>query len=133
MTQERARTEFNQAQLVAKKIRDRLREIVHRRIPLLKEDLVTLTAKIDSVKPEFEQLQSIKDNFSAEIIDKRDRQAKSLANSFQDYVLKLGNTFETDFVAYQPNLEFFDFLRQTSEKNLIVLLNRLFNAIYRIN
>ncbi|MDJ0588711.1 MAG: hypothetical protein QNJ72_01775 [Pleurocapsa sp. MO_226.B13] len=112
MTQERARTEFNQAQLVAKQIRDRLREIVHRRIPLLKEDLVTLTAKIDSVKPEFEQLQSIKDNFSAEIIDKRDRQAKSLANSFQDYVLKLGDTFETDFVAYQPNLEFFDFLRQ---------------------
>jgi len=112
LTQERVITEFNQARLIAKQICDRLSEIVQRRVPLLQEDIATLKAKIDSVQPEFEQLQTIKQNFSSEITDKRDRISKNLAKSFQDYVLKLGDTFETDFVTYQPNLEFLDFLRQ---------------------
>ena len=112
LTKERVITEFDQARLIAKQICDRLSEVVQRRVPLLQEDIATLKAKINSVQPEFEQLQTIKQNFSSEITDKRDRIGKNLAKSFQDYVLKLGDTFETDFVTYQPNLEFLDFLRQ---------------------
>ena len=126
LTQERAATEFNQGQLVAKQICDRLSEIVCRRVPLLQEDIATLEAKINSVKPEFERLQKIKDNFSTEIINRRDRTAKSIANSFQDYVLKLGDNFETDFVTYQPNLEFLDFLLQDKREEF----NRAFKQAF---
>ncbi|MEL6494408.1 MAG: dynamin family protein [Cyanobacteria bacterium J06623_7] len=112
LTTNRAATEFKQAQMVAKQICDRLTESVRRRIPLLQEDLEELRQKVVSVKPEFEQLQEIGKNFSAEIIHMRDKQTKNLLNSFQNYVLGLGDTFETDFVTYQPSLEFFDFLRQ---------------------
>lgn len=126
LTQERAATEFNQAQLVAKQICDRLSENVQRRIPLLQENIADLKNKIDSVKPEFEQLQQIKYNFSNEIINKRDRTTKSVANSFQDYVLKLGDTFETDFVTYQPSLEFLDFLRQDKREEF----NRAFKKAF---
>ena len=110
LTNERAATEFRQARLVAKQTCDRLQELVNRRIPLLKENIASLKAKIASVKPEFEQLQAIKEHFSSEILTVRDRQVKDLSNSFETYVLKLGNTFEADFNSYQPSLEFFDFL-----------------------
>lgn len=111
LTTERAAVEFRQAQLVAQQTCDRLQELVNRRIPLLKEDIATLKAKIASVKPEFEQLQGIKSSFATEIMAMRDRQTRNLVNSFRDYILKLEDTFETDFATYQPNLEFFDFLR----------------------
>ncbi|MEL7078732.1 MAG: dynamin family protein [Cyanobacteria bacterium J06582_2] len=111
LTTERAATEFKQAQLVARQTCDRLQELVSRRIPLLKSDIASLKAKIASVKPEFAQLQNIKHSFSAEIMTVRDRQTRSLVNSFENYVLKLGDTFETDFASYQPSLEFIGFLR----------------------
>ncbi|MGD1919497.1 MAG: dynamin family protein, partial [Pleurocapsa sp.] len=126
LTQKRAATEFNQAQLVAKQICDRISENVQRRIPLLQEDIANLKNKIDSVEPEFEQLQQIKHNFGNEIINKRGRITKSIANSFQDYISKLGDTFETDFVAYQPNLEFLDFLRQDKREEF----NRAFKQAF---
>ena len=127
LTQERAATEFNQARLVAKQIYDRLAETVQRRIPLLQEDMASLKAKVNSVKPEFEQLHKIKDSFNTEIYQKRDHTAKSIANSFQNYVLKLGDTFETDFVTYQPNLEFLDFLRQDKREEF----NRAFKQAFQ--
>ncbi|MEL6580110.1 MAG: dynamin family protein [Cyanobacteria bacterium J06621_12] len=111
LTTERAATEFQQAQFVAQQTCDRLQELVTRRVPLLKEDIANLKAKIASVKPEFEQLQQIKQRFGTEIITVRDRQTRSLLNSFENYVLKLGDTFETDFASYQPSIEFIDFLR----------------------
>ena len=112
LIESRAATEFNQAKIAAQQISDRLEEFVNRRLPLLKEDIASLEAKITAVEPEFEQLKEIKHNFSTEILQVRDKQAKNIAKSFQAYILKLGDTFETDFVAYQPNLEFLDFLRQ---------------------
>ena len=110
LTEDRAATEFKQAQLVAKQTCARLQELVNRRIPLLKSDIANLKAKIASVKPEFEELQAIKERFGTEILAVRDRQIKNLTDSFETYVLKMGDTFETDFATYQPSLEFLDFL-----------------------
>ena len=126
LTQERASAEFDRAKLIAQQVCDRVTETIQRRIPLLQEDLQTLKTKIDSVKPEFERLQDIQKNFSNEIILKRDRTARSIANSFQDYVLKLGDSFETDFVTYQPNLEFFEFLRQDKREEFNAAFKRAF-------
>jgi len=124
LTTKRANTEFNQAKLIAKC--DRLEEFVSRRIPLLQENMATLKQKLDSVQPEFEQLKEIKHEFASEVIRTRDKQAKSIANSFQSYILKLGDTFETDFVTYQPSLEFFDFLRQEKREEF----NRAFKQAF---
>ena len=126
LVNERAATEFGRAKIVAKQMRDRLQEIVNRRVPLLQEDMATLKAKIASVQPEFAQLKEIKHNFGTEIIRTRDKQAKDIAQSFQTYTLKLGDTFETDFVAYQPNLEFLDFLRQDKREEF----NRAFKQAF---
>ena len=116
LTQERASVEFRQAKIIARQICDRLSENIARRIPLLSEDVETLKTKINSVQPEFEQLKAIRNSFREEITNKRDRAAKDISNYFQEYVLNLGDTFEIDFVTYQPNLEFFDFLRQNKRE-----------------
>ena len=126
LTEERANAEFDRAKLIARQVCDRVTETIQRRIPLLQEDLQTLKIKIDSVKPEFERLQDIQKNFSNEIILKRDRTARNIANSFQDYILKLGDSFETDFVAYQPSLEFFEFLRQDKREEFNAAFKRAF-------
>ncbi|MEL6927168.1 MAG: dynamin family protein [Cyanobacteria bacterium J06600_6] len=126
LNEERAATEFRRAQLVAKQTCDRLLESVSRRIPLLKSDIASLKAKIASVKPEFEELQGIKQRFGAEILTVRNRQVKSLSNSFETYVLKLGDTFEADFAIYQPSLEFFDFLDPSKREEF----NRAFKQAF---
>jgi replication fork clamp-binding protein CrfC len=110
LTQERAIAELKQARTLSKQTKKRIQEVVTRRIPLLESDLWDLKQKIASVEPEFELLTEICTDFKREITTMRDRQAEKISHSFSEFVLNLGNTFEADFIRYQPTLNFLDFL-----------------------
>ncbi|MDJ0617285.1 MAG: dynamin family protein [Calothrix sp. MO_192.B10] len=110
LTRERAIAELRQVRILARQVSDRTKEAIDRRIPLLDQDVNQLRDRISSVEPEFNKLTGIRDEFQQEIIHTRDTQAKSIADSFKNYVLNLGNTFESDFLRYQPELNLLDFL-----------------------
>ncbi|MGB3510297.1 MAG: dynamin family protein [Microcoleaceae cyanobacterium] len=112
LTQERTTSQLRQAKVISQQVYNRLHEAVERRIPLLGTDIKELKEKINSVEPEFTKLIEIRDQFQAEITVTKNRQAKAVADSLSTYILNLGNTFETDFVRYQPNLAFLDFLQR---------------------
>ena len=113
LTKERAISELRQARTLARQTSTRVREAIERRIPLLEQDVQQLKERINSVEPEFNKLTNIRDQFKQEIQNVRDSKAKAIADSFRSYVLNLGNTFESDFVRYQPELRFMDFLSQS--------------------
>lgn len=131
LTQERAIAELRQSRIIARQIANRVREAVQRRIPLLEKDVTELKEKINSVEPEFKLLSNIRHDFQQEIRDIRDSKAKTISNSFTDFVLKLGDTFETDFMRYQPDLNFLDFLsggkRELFEKELASAFEQYIN------
>ena len=112
LTQERAISELRPARTLARQISARVREAVGRRLPLLDRDVNELKEKINSVEPEFKKLSQIQDEFKQEILEVRDSKSRAIADSFRTYVLKLENTFETDFLRYQPELKFLDFFSQ---------------------
>ncbi|MGL5877186.1 MAG: dynamin family protein, partial [Xenococcaceae cyanobacterium] len=120
LVKERAIAQLRQARTLAKQTYNRVREAVDRRIPLLEQDIQELKTRINSVEPEFELLTEIRDDFQQEIRKIRDQKTQAIADSFRNYVLKLGDTFETDFLRYQPDLNFLDFLspgkRETFER-----------------
>jgi GTPase SAR1 family protein len=122
LTQEKAIAEFRQSRILARQTASRVKEAVERRLPLLEQDVSELKVKINSVEPEFKLLNKIREDFQQEIRDIRDTKAKNISESFRDFVLKLGDTFETDFIRYQPDLNFLDFLsggkRERFEKEL---------------
>ncbi|GAB4526876.1 MAG: hypothetical protein Tsb0014_07310 [Pleurocapsa sp.] len=131
LTQERAVAELRQARILAKQTYSHLKEVVERRIPLLESDINDLKAKIASVAPEFELLNEICVDFQKEIGTMRDRKSDSISNSFRDFVLNLGNTFESDFIRYQPSLNFLDFLssgkRESFERELAQAFEKYVN------
>lgn len=110
LTKERAISELRQARTLARQSHTHIREAIERRIPLLEQDIKELRERISSVEPEFKKLNDICQQFKDEIKSIRDRRAKTVADSFRSYVLDLGNTFEADFMHYQPELRFMDFL-----------------------
>ncbi len=110
LTRERAIAELRQVRILARQASVNTQEAIDRRIPLLDRDVNQLKERITSVEPEFNKLRGIRDEFQQEIIRTRDIQAKSVADSFKNYVLNLGNTFENDFLRYQPELNLLDFL-----------------------
>jgi replication fork clamp-binding protein CrfC len=110
LTQERAIAELRQAKVLAQQTNTHVKEAVHRRIPLLESDLNELKTKIASVAPEFELLNEICADFKQEITRISEQKSQAIANSFSQFVINLGNTFETDFMRYQPSLNFLDFL-----------------------
>lgn len=112
LTKERAISELRQARTLARQTFNNVREAIERRIPLLDRDVNELKQRINSVEPEFNKLNQIRDQFQQEIRSTRDTQSKAIADSFRSYVLKLGDTFESDFIRYQPDLKLFDFLNQ---------------------
>ncbi len=122
LTQERAIQEFRQARILGRQANTRVKEAIARRVPLLEQDVKELKQRISSVEPEFKKLTEIRDSFQQEIREVRDEKATAIADSFRDYVLKLGDTFEADFLQYQPDLNFLDFFspgkRETFEKEL---------------
>lgn len=112
LTRERTNAELNHAVHQARSVAAHVHEAVERRIPLLDEDIDHLKAKVASVQTEFDQLAAVSTDFQAEIRKIRDREAQAIADSFKTYMLQLEKTFETDFVASQPDLEFLDFLNK---------------------
>lgn len=126
LTKERAISELRQGRILAKQISGRVRESVERRIPLLDRDVDELKARISSVEPEFHKLTQIRDQFKAEILTLRDSKARLIADSFRTYILSLGNTFETDFMRYQPELRFMDFFSQGKREAFEAALRQAF-------
>ncbi|MFB8791447.1 MAG: dynamin family protein [Potamolinea sp.] len=112
LTRERAISELRQARTLARQTYNRIHEAVERRIPLLVQDTNELKTRLNSVEPEFKKLTHIRDQFKEEIKTVRDSKAKAIADSFRTYILNLGNTFESDFLRYQPELRFGDFIDQ---------------------
>jgi replication fork clamp-binding protein CrfC len=110
LTQERAIAELRQARTLARQTCSYTKDAITRRIPLLEQDVNQLKERFDSVEPEFTKLTHIRDQFQAEIRQTRDTKARAIADSFRSYVLALGNTFEADFLRYQPDIKLFDFL-----------------------
>ncbi|HBE20642.1 MAG TPA: dynamin [Cyanobacteria bacterium UBA11149] len=112
LTQEKAVAQIRQAKTIAQQTYTRLHDAIQRRIPLLKEDIEELKRRIDSVEPEFQKFQEIRDIFQNEIHGMRDKKARAIADSFRTFVLGLENTFELDFLRYQPDIGFWDFLQK---------------------
>lgn len=126
LTKERAIAELRQARTLAQQTNNRVQEAVKRRIPLLDQDIDQLKQRISSVEPEFTKLSDIRDQFKDEIRGVRDRRSRSIADSFRTYVLKLEGTFETDFLRYQPDINFMDFLNQGKREEFNAALQRAF-------
>ncbi|BAY81779.1 hypothetical protein NIES267_12560 [Calothrix parasitica NIES-267] len=126
LTRERAVAELRQVRTLARQACHHTKEAIERRIPLLEQDVNQLREKIDSVEPEFEKLKGIGDEFQQEIRNTRDNQARSVSDSFRSYVLNLGNTFETDFLRYQPELNLFDFLNAGKREAFNIALQKAF-------
>jgi len=110
LTQERAVVELRQARTLARQIQGNVRAAIERRLPLLEKDLAELRQRISSVEPEFQKLNGIRDEFQQEIRDLGDRKSRHIADSFRTYILNLDRTFEEDFLRYQPDFGFLDFL-----------------------
>ncbi|MDY7008690.1 MAG: dynamin family protein [Cyanobacteriota bacterium] len=126
LTKERAVQEFRQAQTLASQANSHVKEAIARRKPLLDEDVNELKVKINSVEPEFKKLTEIRDQFQEEIRTVRDKKAKIVADSFHSYILNLGDTFETDFLRYQPDLNFMDFLNKEKRETFETELKKAF-------
>jgi replication fork clamp-binding protein CrfC len=111
LTQERAISELRQTRIIAKQTCTHVREAIARRIPLLEADVSDLKTKIVEIEPQFVELQNIRDEFRDDIRRVRDRQARSIADSFGTYLNSLETTFEADFKPYLPSeisfMEFF--------------------------
>jgi replication fork clamp-binding protein CrfC len=126
LTQERAISELRPARTLARQVSTHVREAVERRLPLLDRDVNELKEKINSVEPEFKNLTQIRDEFQKEIIGVRDRKSRAIADSFRTFVLNLENTFETDFLRYQPDLRFMDFFSQGKREAFETSLRQAF-------
>jgi replication fork clamp-binding protein CrfC len=112
LTQERAIAELRQARTLARQSHTRVHEAVERRVPLLSQDIHKLKEKINSLEPEFNKLNDIREQFQDEIRGMRDAKARAIADSFRSYILNLSNTFEIDFVRHQPTLSLMDSLQK---------------------
>lgn len=126
LTKERAIAQLRQARTIARQAYTRTHAAIERRIPLLEQDVNQLKRKINSVEPEFKNLTDIRDRFQQEIRSTRNTQAKRIADSFRTYILNLGNTFETDFLRYQSDLNLFDFLSKNKRDAFNAVLQKAF-------
>ncbi len=126
LTQERAVAELRQARTLGRETRDRFQESVARRVPLLNQGVEELKQRIESVAPEFEQLEGIRDRFREDIRGVRDRKAQSISNSLKTYLYRLENTFEADFLRYQPELGLSDFISGQGREAFAAKLQKAF-------
>ncbi|MBW4604917.1 MAG: dynamin family protein [Calothrix sp. FI2-JRJ7] len=126
LTRERAVSELRQVRTLARTVSNNTKESVERRIPLLEQGVEELRNRINSVEPEFNKLTIIRDDFQKEILKTRDIQAHNISDSFRSYVLNLGNTFETDFLRYQPELNILDFLSSGKREAFNAALQKAF-------
>ncbi|WP_299410130.1 dynamin family protein [Acaryochloris sp. IP29b_bin.148] len=126
LTRDRTHAELQYAVQQARSVAAHVHEAVERRIPLLDEDIDHLKDKVASVQTEFDQLAAVSTEFQAEIRKIRDREAQAITDSFHTYLLQLEKTFETDFVASQPDLEFLDFLNKQNRAQFHASFKRAF-------
>lgn len=126
LTQERAIAELRQARTLGRQTRDRFQEAVARRVPLLNQGVDELKQRIESVAPEFEQLGEVRDRFRDDIREMRDRKARTVAASLKTYLYKLEDTFEEDFLQYQPELGLSDFISSQSREAFAAKLKKAF-------
>jgi GTPase SAR1 family protein len=126
LTKERAIAELRQAKILARQAYRTTHEAIERRLPLLSHDIDELREKIWSVQPEFDQLVDIRDQFKDEIRVIGERKAGDITNSFRDFLAHLDETFEEDFVRYQPELKFLDFLRKQKREEFETALKQSF-------
>ncbi|WP_427159731.1 dynamin family protein [Aliinostoc sp. HNIBRCY26] len=126
LTRERAIAELRQVRTLARQAVNHTREAIERRIPLLDQNVAELKSRIDSVEPEFKKLTDIRDQFQKEIFNTRDSQARKISESFRSYVMNLGNTFESDFLRYQPELNLWDFLSNGKREAFNAALQKAF-------
>ncbi len=126
LTKERAVSELRQARTLARLAYQHVNEAIERRIPLLEQDIEELKRRIDSVEPEFDKLTDISNQFQTEIRTVKQQKAREVADSFRTYVLKLGDTFESDFLRYQPELKFMDFLDKGKREAFETALKQAF-------
>ena len=126
LTKERAVSELRQARTLIRQSYRTTHEAVERRIPLLGQDLDDLKRKIRETQPEFDKLVEIREQFRDEITSLGESKANILAASFRSYVPSLGDTFESDFVRYQPALKFLDFLRKNKRQEFEAALRQAF-------
>ncbi len=127
LTQERAIAELRQARTLARQTLKRTEEAIAIRIPLLNDSVTELRDRIASVEPEFGQLNDIRNAFRDEIRSSRDHRAREIADSFRTYVMNLENTFEADFLRYQPaNLGFLEFFRQGQREEFAAQFKQAF-------
>ncbi|MBD2439327.1 dynamin family protein [Nostoc sp. FACHB-110] len=126
LTRERAIAELRQVRTLARQACNHTREAIERRIPLLDQDVEELKKRLESVEPEFNKLTNIRDQFQKEIINTRDTQARTISESFRSYVLNLGNTFESDFLRYQPEINLLDFLSNGKREAFNAALEKAF-------
>ncbi|MEM9976438.1 MAG: dynamin family protein [Cyanobacteria bacterium P01_D01_bin.2] len=126
LTQRRGQGELQRAAKLAHRAYSALQETVARRIPLLDEDLSELQQRVASVESEFGKLEKIRDNYRQLIRGRCDRTAKAIADSFKTYILSLESSFETDFVASQPDLDFLSFLDEDERDDFYSEFKRAF-------
>lgn len=126
LTKERAVSELRQARTLARLAYQHVNEAIERRVPLLEQDIEELKRRIDSVEPEFDKLTDISNQFQTEIRTVKQQKAREVADAFRTYVLKLGDTFESDFLRYQPELKFMDFLDKGKREAFETALKQAF-------
>lgn len=126
LTRNHLQAQLRLAQELARLTVQRVQAAVERRIPLLHQSSSELETTLAGVQGDFEKLAQIRDRFRQRIQAVKTEQAEAIATSFRDYLLKLELTFETDFVAAQPDLEFFDFLNQDNRAKFYHSFKRAF-------
>ncbi|MEO1635887.1 MAG: dynamin family protein [Cyanobacteria bacterium J06631_9] len=133
LTQERAISELRQARTLGRETKARFSEAVSLRVPLLNQDVDELKQRIASVRPEFEALDSIRDRFRNDIRSLRDRKSQTIANSLKTYLYQLENTFEDDFLRYQPELGLGEFISGQGREVFAIKLKKAFERYVNDN
>lgn len=126
LAKERAAAEVERIATIANQVYNRYREIIERRIPLLDSNVDELKQKINLVQSDFEQLSAIGNKFQQEIRDVRDTKANEIADSFKTYILNLEATFEEDFMASQPDIDFTQFMDKNNRAMFYTTFKRAF-------
>ncbi|MEL6259789.1 MAG: dynamin family protein [Cyanobacteria bacterium J06626_6] len=126
LTQARVAAELRPVCKLAEDGCDRLESAVTLRLSLLTQDIDGLKQRILSVQPEFDELGAICDRFQAEIRGVRDRQANDIAQSLRTHLSQLENTFEADFLRYQPELGLDEFISGQGREAFTVKLQKAF-------
>jgi GTPase SAR1 family protein len=123
---ERLGAELLWAERTAQRAYNQASSAIDRRVPLLDNDASELRAKIEAVQEDFDRLAAIRDRYQDLIRQTSDREAKETAAEFKAYILNLETTFETDFVASQPDLSLLEFLDQKNRSLFFASFKRAF-------